>query len=105
MPLITFIAASGARTQVEASVGASVMRAAITHGVDGILAECGGACACATCHVLIAPHDALPPRSAMEDDMLDSTAVPRTAESRLSCQVFMTQALDGLQVHLPETQL
>ena len=105
MPEITFIEATGARHKVQAAVGASGMRAAVLNDIEGILAECGGAAACATCHVFLAPHPGLPPRSAMEDDMLDSTAVPRQEGSRLSCQVFMTPELDGLEVHLPETQL
>lgn len=105
MPQITFIESNGARHQVEAAVGASVMRAAMLNDIDGILAECGGAAACATCHAFIADHPGLPPRSDIEDEMLDTTAVPRTAESRLSCQVFVTPELDGLQVRLPETQL
>ena len=105
MPEIIFIEANGARHKVEAAVGASVMRAAVTHGIEGILAECGGAAACATCHVVLAPHAGLAPRSTIEDDMLDSTAVPRQEGSRLSCQVIMTPALAGLEVHLPETQV
>ena len=105
MPQIVFIAPDGARHAVEAAVGASVMRAAMLNDVDGILAECGGAAACATCHVFIADDARLPPRTDLEDDMLEATAVPRTAESRLSCQVFVTADLDGLQVRIPESQL
>ena len=106
MPLITFIGPGGGpRTVVEAAIGASVMRAAVTHGVEGILAECGGAAACATCHVFIADRPGLPPRSTVEDDMLDSTAVPRQFDSRLGCQVFVTAEMEGLQVGLPDSQL
>ena len=105
MPEITFIEASGARHKVQAATGASVMRAAVTHGIEGILAECGGAAACATCHVFLAPHAGLAPRSTLEDEMLDSTAEPRQEGSRLSCQVFMTPELEGLEVHIPSTQL
>ena len=105
MPEIIFIEANGARHKVQAAVGASVMRAAVTNDIEGILAECGGAAACATCHVFLAPQAGLPPRSSVEDDMLDQTAVPRQEGSRLSCQVIVTAALEGLEVHLPETQL
>jgi 2Fe-2S ferredoxin len=55
--------------------------------------------------VFVAPHPAVPPRSTLEDEMLDVTAVPRTDESRLSCQIFVTAEMDGLEVRLPETQL
>ena len=105
VPEIIFIEANGARHKVQAAVGASVMRAAVMNDIEGILAECGGAAACATCHVLLAPHAGLPPLSTIEDDMLDSTAVPRQAGSRLGCQVIVTAELEGLEVHLPETQL
>ena len=105
MPKIVFISADGDRHEVEATTGQSIMRAAVTNDIDGIVAECGGAAACATCHVFVAPHPAVPPRSSLEDDMLDVTAVPRTDESRLSCQIFVTPAMDGLEVRMPETQL
>jgi 2Fe-2S ferredoxin len=81
------------------------MRAAIMNDVEGILAECGGAAACATCHVFIEPNPAVPPLSEIEDEMLDATAVPRAADSRLGCQVFVTAQMDGLEVRLPESQL
>jgi 2Fe-2S ferredoxin len=81
------------------------MRAAVTNDVPEIVAECGGAAACATCHVYVDPRPGLPPRSAIEDDMLEMTAEPRQANSRLGCQIFMTADLDGIEVHLPETQV
>ena len=105
MPEIVFIHPTGAVQAVEAALGQSVMRAAMLNDVEGILAECGGAAACATCHVFVTPVPGLPPRSALEDDMLDATAVPSTAESRLSCQIFVTAELAGLQVRLPEAQV
>ena len=105
MPQITYVHPNGTREVLDVPVGTSVMRGAILNGIDGIVAECGGAAACATCHVFVAPHPAVPPRSSLEDDMLDVTAVPRTDESRLSCQIFVTPAMDGLEVRLPETQL
>jgi 2Fe-2S ferredoxin len=81
------------------------MRAAERHGIPEIIAECGGAAACATCHVYVAPRPDLPKMSAMEDDMLEVTAEPRRPDSRLSCQIIMTADLDGLEVGLPETQV
>jgi 2Fe-2S ferredoxin len=105
LPTINFVHPDGSRQSVEAAIGSSVMRAAVTNGIDGILAECGGACACATCHVYIDPVPGLPKISTMEDDMLESTAAPRQATSRLSCQIFITAELAGLVVQLPETQV
>jgi 2Fe-2S ferredoxin len=105
LPTINFVHPDGARQSVEAAIGSSVMRAAVTNGIEGILAECGGACACATCHVYIAPVPGLPKISTMEDDMLESTAAPRQPTSRLSCQIYVTAELDGLTVQLPETQV
>ena len=81
------------------------MEAARQHGVQGIVAQCGGACACATCHVYVAPRwmAKLEPREDMEEGMLESAWEPR-ANSRLSCQIHITAALDGLAVAVPEQQ-
>ena len=105
MPHITYIAHDGASTTVDASVGMSVMRAAVMNAVPGIDAECGGACACATCHVLVDPDWAtrLPPPAQMEADTLELVAAPQP-NSRLSCQLTITDALDGLVVHTPASQ-
>lgn len=106
MPKITYLRDGHART-ADVPVGTSVMRGAVTNDIDGIVAMCGGHMQCATCHVRVDPERAaaLPPRSAAEDAMLDFTAVPRTAHSRLSCQLTVTEEMDGLTVHLPERQL
>lgn len=104
MPELIFIDADGTRHPVDAPEGMSVMRAAVTDGIDGILAECGGQAACATCHVFVEPSPALPKMAAVEDEMLDATAVPRRAESRLSCQILVTPEMEGMEVRLPETQ-
>lgn len=102
MPVITFRRLDGAEDRVDVPVGASVMKAAVAHGVPGIVAECGGQAMCATCHVYVADQDLadrlLPPVSDEEDEMLDCTSAPRTAGSRLSCQIEVTDALDGLTV-------
>jgi 2Fe-2S ferredoxin len=101
MPRITYVATDGQRFAVDVPVGHSVMEGAVDNGVPGILAECGGACACATCHAYIAPEWAgrLPPAEPMEDAMLD-TAADRRPTSRLTCQIEVTPALDGLVVHV-----
>ena len=86
-------------------VGSTVMETAIEHGVPGIVAECGGACACATCHVHVAAEwqEKMGVPEIMEEDMLDFAFDVRPT-SRLSCQIRVTEALDGLVVHTPERQ-
>jgi len=83
------------------------MHAAIEAGIDGIVGECGGSAMCATCHVYVAEGkmDKLPPVDAVEDAMLDSTACERKPESRLSCQLRVTEEFDGLVLFLPEQQV
>ena len=105
MPQITYIAHDGSSTTVDASAGMSVMRAAVMNAVPGIDAECGGACACATCHVVVDPGWAarLSPPAQMEADTLELVGDPQP-NSRLSCQLTMTDALDGLVVHTPASQ-
>ncbi|MBL8288306.1 MAG: 2Fe-2S iron-sulfur cluster binding domain-containing protein [Rubrivivax sp.] len=107
MPVrIEFVAADGSRRAVEAAEGKSVMRAAVDHGVEGIVADCGGTMTCATCHVIVPPEWAarLPPPGADEEAMLEMTAAPREAGSRLSCQLVVTPQLHGLTLRLPSTQ-
>jgi 2Fe-2S ferredoxin len=105
MPKITYIAADGTETVVEAKNGQSVMLAAVNNNVPGIVAECGGACSCATCHVHVDPdwYDRLPPPQDMEKDMLEF-AIDPDETSRLSCQISITEELDGLVVRTPESQ-
>jgi len=105
MPRIVFIEADGVRREVEATAGISLMETAREHGIAGILALCGGACVCATCHVYVDPGrlDALGAREDMEEGMLESAWEPR-ANSRLSCQVVVSAALDGLIVTVPARQ-
>jgi len=97
MPTLTFIQPDGSRRNVEAEVGYSVMEAATLNNIPGIEAECGGACSCATCHVQVDPQwlDKLPEMDPMEDAMLGA-ARDRQANSRLSCQIQVTEELDGL---------
>jgi 2Fe-2S ferredoxin len=105
MAKITFIAHDGAEHVVEAEPGLTVMEAAIRNMVPGIDADCGGACACATCHVYVdeAWADKTGERSSMEESMLDFASDVK-ATSRLSCQIRVTEALDGLVVRTPEQQ-
>ncbi len=105
MPKITFIAHDGASQEVEAEAGSTVMEAAIRNLVPGIEADCGGACACATCHVYVdeAWVEKTGEPSPMEEDMLDF-AFDVQPTSRLSCQIKISEALDGLVVRTPEQQ-
>ncbi|PHP66598.1 2Fe-2S ferredoxin [Zhengella mangrovi] len=105
MTKIIFVNHDGARHEIEAENGTTVMENAIKHSVPGIEAECGGACACATCHVYVdeAWSEKTGKPQAMEEDMLDFAHEPRPT-SRLSCQITVSDALDGLVVHIPERQ-
>ena len=107
MPLISYIHADGSREDLDVAVGLSVMQGATSHGIDGIVAECGGNAMCATCHVYVEPDqlDRLPPMGADEDALLEGTASERRPNSRLSCQLPVTPELDGLVVRLPERQV
>ncbi len=99
MPRVIFHGADGRRNELDVTVGHSLMEAAVDNSVAGIVAECGGACACATCHAYVFENwlDRLPAVTGMEDTMLD-TVRDRQANSRLMCQIEMTEALDGLEI-------
>ena len=105
MPKIIFIEHNGTEHEVDAEPGISLMQAAINNLVPGIEADCGGLCACATCHGYVDPAwvDKLPPKTKGEADMLASVARGRP-ESRLTCQIQAQPELDGLVVRLPESQ-
>src|ERR1700760_3273214 len=105
MPKITFIDPSGASHDIDAEIGATVMETAIRNGVPGIEAECGGACACSTCHVYVdeAWQEKVGQPSPMEEDMLDF-AYEVKPNSRLSCQMKVSDELNGLVVRTPERQ-
>jgi ferredoxin, 2Fe-2S len=105
-PKVTFVHPDNTRQELEVEIGTSVMQAAIANDIEGIVAECGGSMMCATCHVYVVVSDLArtPEMRPEEDEMLEFTASPRQATSRLSCQLVMTEALDGLVVHLPEEQ-
>ena len=105
MITVKFIDHSGEPTTVTTESGSSLMLAATSNGVAGISADCGGACACATCHVYIdeAWNDSLPEPSSGEADMLAFVEEQRPT-SRLACQVTLNESLDGIVVHTPENQ-
>jgi 2Fe-2S ferredoxin len=105
MPKIKYIEHSGKEHEVDVPAGWSVMEGAVKNLIPGIDADCGGACACATCHVFVdqAWLDKLPAKQDMEETMLDF-APDMAANSRLSCQIKVTPALDGLVVRMPKSQ-
>ena len=105
MTKITFVQQDGERIETEGQNGATVMETAIMNGIPGIIAECGGACTCATCHVYVddAWTETVGGPSNMEEDMLDF-AFDVKAQSRLSCQIKVRDELDGLVVHVPSRQ-
>ena len=105
MVKVTYVEHDGTRHTVEGEVGATVMETAVRNNVPGIEAECGGACACATCHVYVDPGwvEATGSPQPMEEDMLDFAYDMRDT-SRLSCQIKLREDLDGLVVSVPERQ-
>ena len=105
MPRIVFIEPDGRRRDIDAPLGITLMEAARQNAVEGVVAQCGGACACATCHVYIAdPWLAqLEPSEDMEAGMLETAWEPRST-SRLSCQIHITQAMEGMVVSVPQRQ-
>ena len=107
MPIVTYVDADGTERRIDVPVGWTLMEGAVKNGVEGIVAECGGSLACATCHVYVDPawQDRLEPASDMEREMLACTAEPEQPNSRLSCQIKMDAALDGIVLRLPDRQL
>lgn len=105
MPRVTYVTPKGERIDVDVENGYSVMEGAINNNIEGIVAECGGACACATCHSYIDENwlDRLPEMEDMEDSMLDA-AYERKKNSRLTCQIEMTDDLDGLIVYVADNE-
>lgn len=107
MTKIIYIEHNGTRHEVDVHPGMTVMEGARDNGIPGIDADCGGACACSTCHVYV--DDAwlgrLPEKEMMEEDMLDFAWHPDPLKSRLTCQIKVTPDLEGLVVHIPERQI
>ncbi|MGI9229120.1 MAG: 2Fe-2S iron-sulfur cluster-binding protein [Gammaproteobacteria bacterium] len=105
MPKVKFIAFDGSETEIDAANDLSLMQAAVNNGITAVVAECGGACSCATCHVHVDKtwFDKLPAPEEMEKEMLEFAVKPQPT-SRLSCQIKLRPELDGLVVHTPESQ-
>ena len=105
MPKITFTAPNGNQRVLDGAIGQTVMQLATSNGIPEIEADCGGACACATCHVIVDATwtDRLPPMGTMEAGMIEFASGP-TPTSRLSCQLTIDEDFDGLVLHLPEQQ-
>lgn len=107
MPNVTYIESNGTAHVIDVPLGENVMRGALYNNVDGIVGECGGGLSCATCHCYV--DDAWAgkvgtPTSQDEVDLLEGVSAERKSTSRLSCQIVMDASLDGLVVHLPESQ-
>lgn len=105
MPRISYQHGDGLVEELEVDAGTSVMRAALTSGVSGIVGECGGQAMCATCHVYVEDQTGLPEISEEEDELLDCTACARTESSRLGCQLLAGQHFAKLAVRVPDTQV
>ena len=105
MPLVKYIENNGTEHEIHVENGVSVMQGAVDNMIDGIIAECGGACSCATCHCYVdeAWFDKVGAAEEMEQDMIDCAMEPQQT-SRLSCQIMVSDELDGLVVRLPESQ-
>ncbi|WP_197946165.1 2Fe-2S iron-sulfur cluster-binding protein [Phytohabitans suffuscus] len=106
VPKVIFVALDGSRRTIDGAAGDSVMATAVRNGVPGIVGECGGNRSCATCHVYVDDGFAarVGPPDDLEDDMLDLAVSDRRDTSRLSCQIKLTDDLDGLTVHIPDEQ-
>jgi 2Fe-2S ferredoxin len=106
MVMVTYIEPGGNAQEIDVPEGWSLMQGAMSNGVEGMEAECGGSCACATCHCYVddAFADKLAPAAENELAMLENVVAERRATSRLACQVKASAALDGIVLHLPEAQ-
>ncbi|WP_421851379.1 2Fe-2S iron-sulfur cluster-binding protein [Oricola sp.] len=106
MPKVTFVHPDGCRETVEGDSGVSIMQLATSKRIGGIIGECGGAAMCTTCHVFVDPAhvESTGNPNEIEDEMLEVTATERQTTSRLGCQIVLTDQMDGLVLHLPETQ-
>ena len=106
MPKITYTDNAGKESEIELPIGATLMEGAIQNDIKGIVAECGGSCMCATCHVYIDENflEVLPEMEEEEDEMLEGATAERKTNSRLGCQVRVSAAMEGLKVLVPEKQ-
>ena len=102
---LTFVSADGSRQQVDAAPGGNLMELAVAHNIDGILGDCGGNMVCGTCHVRIPAsfHERLPAQQGIEAELLQYVPEPQP-DTRLCCQIPVTEALDGIEPHVPRLQ-
>ncbi|MPY55913.1 2Fe-2S iron-sulfur cluster-binding protein [Streptomyces spongiae] len=107
MPLIRFVEADGTAHTVDAAVGQSLKQAALDHLVPGIIGDCGGCASCGTCHAYVDEKflPSLPPADGNEDMILDGVPAARAHNSRLTCQIPVTDDMSGMVVHIPDAQL
>ena len=106
MPNVTYIPVDGEAVTMDVPVGTNLMQAAVSNGIYAIVGDCGGSASCATCHVYVQPEylDLVPAASARETEMLECVTAERKPNSRLSCQIVMTENLAGIQLGIPATQ-
>tara|TARA_B100001057_G_C22736369_1_gene905956 strand:+ start:726 stop:1049 length:324 start_codon:yes stop_codon:yes gene_type:complete len=107
MAKVTFIEHDGSKHVIEIENGLSVMQGAVENNIPGIDADCGGSCACSTCHVYVHPEwiNRIPKKDDMEEDMLDFAYEPNKKFSRLTCKIIVNDALDGIIVKMPKRQI
>lgn len=107
MPKVTYIEFDGTAHEIDLAVGSSLVEGAVQNDIPGIVAECGGSCMCSTCHVYVDESFAsnLPDKEEEEEEMLEEAVAEIKATSRLSCQLRMTQEMDGIIVRMPESQV
>lgn len=106
MPTVNYIESDGTKHTVELKEGTTLMQGAVSNGVDGIEAICGGCCACATCHCYVSDEwvEKLPEKQELELEMLEDATAEIRENSRLSCQIVVTAEMEGLTVHIPGVQ-
>lgn len=106
MPKVIYVSHDGSRRELDVPEGTNLMQAAVSNGIYDIVGDCGGSASCATCHVYVDPSfvDKLSEPSEREKEMLGCTAAEVMATSRLSCQIVMTEALDGITLNMPDRQ-
>lgn len=107
MPKVTYIEFNGTAHEIDLPIGSSLVEGAVQNDIPGIVAECGGSCMCSTCHVFVDESFVakLPDMEEEEEELLEETAREAKENSRLSCQLRMTEEMDGIIVRLPETQV
>ena len=106
MPKVIYVSPEGIETQVDLKTGTTLMEGALYNSIDGIDADCGGSCACATCHIYVDKDflQYLPEISEYEEDLLEQTNASRKENSRLSCQIQVTDDFDGIKLQIPDCQ-